>query len=127
MVRELLESTACRLAAENMSKTEIDELNTILDADAALVSKGEAYYHTENTLDVHFCIVRGAHNSIIEALLCRELYPLIRMYRYQHKTVEGRASKARSEEHTSELQSLMRNPYAAFCLKNKTRPETQHT
>src|SRR3546814_8933487 len=26
----------------------------------------------------------------------------------------------RSEEHTSELQSLMRNSYAVFCLKNKT-------
>src|SRR3546814_3675744 len=26
--------------------------------------------------------------------------------------------KARSEEHTSELQSLMRNSYAVFCLKN---------
>src|SRR3546814_947265 len=26
---------------------------------------------------------------------------------------------ARSEEHTSELQSLMRIPYAVFCLKNK--------
>src|SRR3546814_1633808 len=26
---------------------------------------------------------------------------------------------ARSEEHTSELQSLMRNSYAVFCLKNK--------
>src|SRR3546814_7226048 len=25
----------------------------------------------------------------------------------------------RSEEHTSELQSLMRNPYAHFCLKKK--------
>src|SRR3546814_1222093 len=25
----------------------------------------------------------------------------------------------RSEEHTSELQSLMRRPYAAFCLKQK--------
>src|SRR3546814_9243376 len=25
----------------------------------------------------------------------------------------------RSEEHTSELQSLMRNSYALFCLKNK--------
>src|SRR3546814_8162913 len=24
---------------------------------------------------------------------------------------------ARSDEHTSELQSLMRNPYAVFCLK----------
>src|SRR3546814_10890915 len=27
----------------------------------------------------------------------------------------------RSEEHTSELQSLMRIPYAVFCLKKKTR------
>src|SRR3546814_3738113 len=27
---------------------------------------------------------------------------------------------ARSEEHTSELQSLMRISYAAFCLKKKT-------
>src|SRR3546814_2278682 len=29
----------------------------------------------------------------------------------------------RSEEHTSELQSLMRNSYAVFCLKKKT-PQT---
>src|SRR3546814_1025596 len=28
----------------------------------------------------------------------------------------------RSEEHTSELQSLMRISYAVFCLKKKTRP-----
>src|SRR3546814_5507881 len=28
-------------------------------------------------------------------------------------------AKARSEEHTSELQSLMRNSYAVFCLKKK--------
>src|SRR3546814_6825083 len=31
----------------------------------------------------------------------------------------------RSEEHTSELQSLMRISYAVFCLKKKTN--TQHT
>src|SRR3546814_3765392 len=30
-------------------------------------------------------------------------------------------ARLRSEEHTSELQSLMRISYAAFCLKNKTR------
>src|SRR3546814_1635953 len=30
------------------------------------------------------------------------------------------AKGARSEEHTSELQSLMRNSYAVFCLKKKT-------
>src|SRR3546814_8863947 len=29
--------------------------------------------------------------------------------------------KARSEEHTSELQSLMRITYAVFCLKKKTK------
>src|SRR3546814_2297061 len=32
----------------------------------------------------------------------------------------------RSEEHTSELQSLMRISYAVFCLKNKT-PNTTRT
>src|SRR3546814_2979398 len=30
-----------------------------------------------------------------------------------------RPAKARSEEHTSELQSLMRISYAVFCLKKK--------
>src|SRR3546814_6453381 len=33
---------------------------------------------------------------------------------------------SRSEEHTSELQSLMRISYAVFCLKKKTKRE-QHT
>src|SRR3546814_8114067 len=31
----------------------------------------------------------------------------------------------RSEEHTSELQSLMRNSYAVFCLKKKKTRNTQ--
>src|SRR3546814_3705145 len=33
----------------------------------------------------------------------------------------GQSCQARSEEHTSELQSLMRISYAVFCLKKKTR------
>src|SRR3546814_1732505 len=32
----------------------------------------------------------------------------------------------RSEEHTSELQSLMRISYAVFCLKKKTTPNKTH-
>src|SRR3546814_9169628 len=32
-----------------------------------------------------------------------------------------RPGRGRSEEHTSELQSLMRISYAVFCLKNKTK------
>src|SRR3546814_1216521 len=34
------------------------------------------------------------------------------VFRYRHR-------KERSEEHTSELQSLMRNSYAVFCLQKK--------
>src|SRR3546814_6190563 len=33
----------------------------------------------------------------------------------------------RSEEHTSELQSLMRISYAVFCLKKKNKQHTQYT
>src|SRR3546814_7002484 len=48
-------------------------------------------------------------------------------------TLPREAPAARSEEHTSELQSLMRISYAVFCLKHKNtsiRPYTynpQHT
>src|SRR3546814_976161 len=34
--------------------------------------------------------------------------------------VAGASDDHRSEEHTSELQSLMRNSYAVFCLKKQT-------
>src|SRR3546814_1305532 len=33
----------------------------------------------------------------------------------------------RSEEHTSELQSLMRSSYAVFCLKKKKQSHKTHT
>src|SRR3546814_2115421 len=36
------------------------------------------------------------------------------------------AGKLRSEEHTSELQSLMRISYAVFCLKKKKRQHHNH-
>src|SRR3546814_3517247 len=43
-----------------------------------------------------------------------------------HGTALGQAPGAgdgRSEEHTSELQSLMRSAYAVFCLKKKNETE----
>src|SRR3546814_7587894 len=44
-----------------------------------------------------------------------------------HSAKTARGSEARSEEHTSELQSLMRISYAVFCLKKKTtNPTKQH-
>src|SRR3546814_1810170 len=38
-----------------------------------------------------------------------------------------RLPQGRSEEHTSELQSLMRISYAVFCLKTKIRTPSSHT
>src|SRR3546814_7581272 len=38
----------------------------------------------------------------------------------------GRKPSGRSEEHTSELQSLMRISYAVFCLKKKTQHKYNH-
>src|SRR3546814_7155276 len=42
-------------------------------------------------------------------------------------TLAETAGMRRSEEHTSELQSLMRISYAVFSLKKKNRPHIQHT
>src|SRR3546814_7871469 len=36
-------------------------------------------------------------------------------------------AQIRSEEHTSELQSLMRISYAVFCLKKKNQPPIRYT
>src|SRR3546814_7332524 len=45
----------------------------------------------------------------------------------RRKTSLGAIHSARSEEHTSELQSLMRISYAVFCLKKKKNTQLQHT
>src|SRR3546814_8837382 len=47
--------------------------------------------------------------------------------RAHHRHGIGRSAEhERSEEHTSELQSLMRISYAVFCLKNKITIPTLH-
>src|SRR3546814_6004820 len=43
------------------------------------------------------------------------------------KIADPRAAERRSEEHTSELQSLMRNSYAVFCLKKKNKIHELYT
>src|SRR3546814_9179741 len=56
---------------------------------------------------------RTGHRRRIRGRHCQGngLYPHVRGYQGTHM--------ARSEEHTSELQSLMRSSYAVFCLSKK--------
>src|SRR3546814_5807290 len=63
--------------------------------------------------------VRISHPDDVCAAVCAllaELHPqaVLAALRHAFKTF------GRSEEHTSELQSLMRNSYAVFCLKKKS-------
>src|SRR3546814_6773280 len=55
----------------------------------------------------------------IKLVFCRSS-TLKRARRSAENTVKRKAAK-RSEEHTSELQSLMRISYAVFCLKKKKK------
>src|SRR3546814_4719958 len=51
---------------------------------------------------------------------------LIRRHGVQYLRPRPEDAETRSEEHTSELQSLMRISYAVFCLKKKKLQHTQY-
>src|SRR3546814_4686115 len=53
----------------------------------------------------------------VDAGFDTQVDPALRVFVYL--PFEHSEDMARSEEHTSELQSLMRNSYAVFCLKKK--------
>src|SRR3546814_2176251 len=57
-------------------------------------------------------------------IVCPVVKPPARLAR---KTAAPAISSGRSEEHTSELQSLMRSSYAVFCLKKKTPMTSNNT
>src|SRR3546814_14561480 len=51
-------------------------------------------------------------------------YQRERTSRTFHRSPHLKSARCRSEEHTSELQSLMRISYAVFCLKKKTKTKS---
>src|SRR3546814_9227544 len=73
--------------------------------------------------DAESSVVWGVPGSVAREGLASAILPPDRMGRYfaSQMAREIAAHPVRSEEHTSELQSLMRNSYAVFCLKKKTK------
>src|SRR3546814_10861851 len=71
---------------------------------------------------VSVAVARVAHDglvTIIAIFICIiALSRIISAYYFDLQVKRG-AATGRSEEHTSELQSLMRISYAVFCLKKK--------
>src|SRR3546814_10691940 len=80
---------------------------------------------------------QGTENAQLQHCLCQRAKPgtILHLLRHAIRRAPGPASLCvlcqfmidrRSEEHTSELQSLMRTSYAVFCLKkNKQYIETK--
>lgn len=93
-VREAMEGMAARLASQRMSDLEISELCGLLEAHAASVAGSEHYDQRDHDLDFHYRIAKGARNELIENLLCRDLYQLLKIYRYRHSAAPGRAQRA---------------------------------
>src|SRR3546814_4584808 len=56
----------------------------------------------------------------------RTILELLYQPKHQEYHADHGNDVSRSEEHTSELQSLMRNPYAVFCLTQKNKSIHKH-
>src|SRR3546814_6208634 len=70
----------------------------------------------------------GQKNRLHHAMRCGdELWAAVWNAGIRVIDVSDLTKPRRSEEHTSELQSLMRISYAVFCLKKKTKHQTSLT
>ncbi|MDX1784572.1 MAG: GntR family transcriptional regulator [Roseovarius sp.] len=87
-LREAVEGMSVRLATVNMSDAELDEL--VADFSQPRPDSAEV-------LDVHVRIAEGSGNARIRALLCDELYYLLRLYRARSGDMPGRRENAYAE------------------------------
>src|SRR3546814_5157359 len=89
----------------------VDSAGTLCNAAAALKAAGAedvVAYVTHGVLSGG-AVARVSASQLRELVITDSILP----------TDAARESASRSEEHTSELQSLMRISYAVFCLKKK--------
>src|SRR3546814_1611614 len=89
----------------------------------------QSFHHSHTAVDLDAAVadVAGILNRIANAVVAAIL--IVRHVHLIQRGVERHAAvkplRFRSEEHTSELQSLMRISYAVFCLKKKIN-QTHH-
>src|SRR3546814_4010722 len=77
----------------------------------------------ENPQDF-ICVLQSALVSVGQARGAMMIRPCGSVLLSTGRKLTTASTKRRSEEHTSELQSLMRISYAVFCLKKKTKQRT---
>lgn len=106
-VREALEGMAARLATRHITEIELASLDTLLSTHSEHINQvdGASYFHQQGDFDFHYRIIKASRNNQLIALLCDELYHLLRMYRYQSPRSHSRPVEA-LEEHKFILQAI---------------------
>src|SRR3546814_4956012 len=106
----------------DMAATEAPDLviaNAGVNINTGPLQQGEAWDDMHRLFDVNVKAVMATVQASLPAMRARRAG--------QIALVSSLAAwRGRSEEHTSELQSLMRISYAVFCLKKKKRHHTHH-
>lgn len=135
LIRESLEGLAARLAAENMSDKDINELDTLLDEHKQQISQDQSYYQKEGDMDFHFRIIKGSKNSHLIDMFSNDLYHLIRLYRYQFGMVSKRVPRAFVEhgqivdairQHDGELAQFLMTRHISSSRKNVEKMLDEH-
>ncbi len=119
-VREALEGMAARLAAEQMARSELDQLHALLESE-------QHFGPNDINHDFHYAIVKGSRNRRLSHLLCDDLYHLMRMYRCQLGRESGRTATA-LKEHSLILDALYDRDgeMAEMLMRRHIRKSRQH-
>jgi DNA-binding GntR family transcriptional regulator len=125
MTREALEGMACRQCAEEMTLAEVDALKQCLERVTRNRKRnaGVAFPLGTAGQDFHLQILRGCRNRWLTDTLIQDIYPLLRIARFQSTSL-GREMREAYQEHFAIVEriekrdpdgaeSVMRNHIAA--------------
>ena len=98
-IREALEGVAAREAARNITAQEADELTALIERHRRLLESTDNldYGPANADQDFHVAIAKYSRNELLFNMLTREYYPLLRLFRVQHRWIRGRALRALKE------------------------------
>ena len=120
-IRASLEGLACRRAAQTMTQAGFDRLEALLrqhrEADALQANR--SYHQEYGELDFHFLLARHCGSRRLEQLLCRDLYSIMRLFRFKTGHAPGRPLRA-FVDHERILQAMrQRDPELAELLMQR--------
>ncbi len=122
IVREALEGMAAREAALLATEAELAGLRDAilrLEMELQLVTIPQPYIDGSADRDFHVLIAQASRNPMLVALLCSELYPLLRLYRGRSNNTPARRRQA-VREHRRILEAIEeRDPELAELLMRR--------